>query len=197
MAEQPGWAGLFWAAFKRSQNAMALLDEQRRIVEVNGAALRLLGRRRAEVVGRPVYEFVEGGPVLSDEEWHGLLSRGESMGEATIERPNGTVRVQWAAHTETMTGRRLILFVVLNVERRRQFRRGVAARTGGLTEREQEVVHLVALGRSGPEIADELNISHNTVRAHIRNAQRKLGARSRAQLVAMALGEGHAAGAGR
>jgi DNA-binding CsgD family transcriptional regulator len=51
-------------------------------------------------------------------------------------------------------------------------------------------VRLVALGASGPEIADELIISHNTVRTHVRNAMIKAGARSRAHLVARAIGEG-------
>ncbi len=55
-----------------------------------------------------------------------------------------------------------------------------------------EVVRLVALGRSGPEIAEELGIAHDTVRTHVRNAMTKVGARSRAHLVAKALGEGHA-----
>ena len=50
----------------------------------------------------------------------------------------------------------------------------------------------MALGRTSPEIADELQISHNTVRTHLRNAMKRVGARSRAQLVAKALGEGHA-----
>ena len=39
---------------------------------------------------------------------------------------------------------------------------------------------------------DELLIAHDTVRTHVRNAMTKLGARSRAHLVAKALGEGHA-----
>ena len=60
-----------------------------------------------------------------------------------------------------------------------------------LSERELEIVRLVALGRSGPEIADELGIAHDTVRTHVRNAMAKVGARSRAHLVAKALGEGH------
>ena len=59
-----------------------------------------------------------------------------------------------------------------------------------LTPREREVVQLVALGSTGPEIADELGIAHETVRTHVRNAMDKLGARSRAHLVAKALGEG-------
>jgi DNA-binding NarL/FixJ family response regulator len=55
-------------------------------------------------------------------------------------------------------------------------------------------VGLIAHGESGPEIADQLHISHDTVRTHVRNAMTKLGARSRAQLVAKSLGDGHVLG---
>ena len=51
-------------------------------------------------------------------------------------------------------------------------------------------MHLVSLGAAGPEIAGELQISHETVRTHVRNAMEKVGARSRAHLVAKALGDG-------
>jgi DNA-binding NarL/FixJ family response regulator len=64
--------------------------------------------------------------------------------------------------------------------------------SGTLSAREREVVRLIALGESGPEIAAELHITHDTVRTHVRNAMAKLGARSRAHLVAKALGEAHA-----
>ena len=63
---------------------------------------------------------------------------------------------------------------------------------GALSDRERQIVRLVALGATGPEIADELHISHNTVRTHLRNSMQRVGARSRAHLVAKALGEGHA-----
>jgi DNA-binding NarL/FixJ family response regulator len=43
---------------------------------------------------------------------------------------------------------------------------------------------------SGPEVAQELQIAHDTVRTHVRNAMTKTEARSRAQLVAKTLGEG-------
>ena len=49
----------------------------------------------------------------------------------------------------------------------------------------------MAEGQSGPEIAEELHISHDTVRTHVRNAMTKLGARSRAHLVAKAFAEAH------
>ena len=105
------------------------------------------------------------------------------------------MRVQWGATTELVTGRRLVLVVALSISGRgRGLRLGVASEASGaaLTDRERQIVRLVALGRTGPEIAYELQISHNTVRTHVRNSMKKVGARSRAQLVAKALGEGHA-----
>lgn len=53
-----------------------------------------------------------------------------------------------------------------------------------LTQREQEVVQLVAAGASNPEIAQELYLSRKTVERHVSNALAKLGARNRADLAA-------------
>jgi DNA-binding NarL/FixJ family response regulator len=50
-------------------------------------------------------------------------------------------------------------------------------------------VRLVAQGFTTRDIADELRLSLETVRTHIRNAMGKLRARTRAQLVAKALQE--------
>jgi DNA-binding NarL/FixJ family response regulator len=49
------------------------------------------------------------------------------------------------------------------------------------------VVTLIALGRETGQIAEELHISGETVRTHVRNAMSKLCAHTRAQLVAVAL----------
>ena len=194
-----GWADLFWTSFKRSQNAMALFDERRRCVEVNGALLRTLGLRRDEVIGRHAWEFVEGAPKYTERQWQAALHGGDFFGDARlVAADGGVVNVHYAAHPELATGRRLVLFVTLDSARRGRFRRSRA--TGGedgatLSEREREVVDLVALGHTGREIADELHIAHDTVRTHVRNAQEKLGARSRAQLVAITLGSGHSSDA--
>ncbi|MGZ4349576.1 MAG: helix-turn-helix domain-containing protein, partial [Solirubrobacteraceae bacterium] len=48
-----------------------------------------------------------------------------------------------------------------------------------------EVLTLLADGYQGPEIADRLFLSLETVRTHIRNAVNKLGARTRVQAAAM------------
>jgi DNA-binding NarL/FixJ family response regulator len=55
-----------------------------------------------------------------------------------------------------------------------------------LTDREREVLRLLARGASTDEIVDELVISVHTVRNHIRNILTKLQARSRLEAVAVA-----------
>jgi DNA-binding NarL/FixJ family response regulator len=59
-----------------------------------------------------------------------------------------------------------------------------------LTEREREVVALVAAGLSNDEIAGELFISPATARTHVSRAMVKVGARDRAQLVVLAYESG-------
>jgi DNA-binding NarL/FixJ family response regulator len=55
-----------------------------------------------------------------------------------------------------------------------------------LTEREREIVSLVATGMANAEIADQLTLSPLTVKTHANHAMAKLGARDRAQLVVLA-----------
>ena len=68
---------------------------------------------------------------------------------------------------------------------------GVATRkpdkvTGLLTERECEVLRLVAAGMSNGEIADHLHISPATAKTHVAHLLTKLDARDRVQLVIIA-----------
>ncbi|MGH2598187.1 MAG: LuxR C-terminal-related transcriptional regulator [Dehalococcoidia bacterium] len=58
---------------------------------------------------------------------------------------------------------------------------------GGPTERELEVLGLVAKGRTNRQIAAELSISEHTVRRHLQNLFRRLGVSSRAAATAYAL----------
>jgi DNA-binding NarL/FixJ family response regulator len=59
-----------------------------------------------------------------------------------------------------------------------------------LTEREREVVSLVAEGLTNDEIAERLVVSPATARTHVSRAMVKLGARDRAQLVVFAYQSG-------
>ncbi|MGE5262135.1 MAG: response regulator [Acidobacteriota bacterium] len=62
--------------------------------------------------------------------------------------------------------------------------------TSDLTEREREVVSLVAQGCSNQEIANRLIISSKTVKTHISNILSKLGLEDRTQLAIFALKNG-------
>ncbi|MGH2987965.1 MAG: response regulator transcription factor [Solirubrobacterales bacterium] len=55
------------------------------------------------------------------------------------------------------------------------------------SSREREVLALLADGATDRQVAASLDLSPATVRTHVRNAKTKLGARTRAQAVAVAL----------
>ena len=56
----------------------------------------------------------------------------------------------------------------------------------GLTQREVEVIRLVAAGKTDREIAEELIISVNTVGNHVRSILNKTGASNRTEAAAYA-----------
>ena len=60
---------------------------------------------------------------------------------------------------------------------------------GALSERETEVVVLIARGFSNRQIATELRLSEATVKRHLANVYRKIGVRSRSEAVRTALME--------
>jgi DNA-binding CsgD family transcriptional regulator len=59
-----------------------------------------------------------------------------------------------------------------------------------ISRRERAVLQQLAAGASTEEAARELLLSPHTVRSHLRTVQRKLGARSRAHAVALAICHG-------
>ncbi len=61
------------------------------------------------------------------------------------------------------------------------------ANPGGLTEREVEVLRLIAAGNSNRAIASDLVLSVRTVERHITNIYRKINARGRADATVYAL----------
>ena len=188
-----GWTSLFWEAFRRSSNPMVLLDDERRHVEVNGAYLALLGYPRDALIGHPVYEFIEDGPMLTRRQWAEVLSQKQFSGVAGLIGQDGNIiKVEFAGHPEVVTGQQLVLVVALKTVRglrRIHPERLSTDADSPLSKRELEIVEMVAMGLTSSEIATELHVSHNTVRTHVRNAMGKLEARSRAHLVAKSLAE--------
>jgi two-component system nitrate/nitrite response regulator NarL len=62
--------------------------------------------------------------------------------------------------------------------------------TPALTPREQEILHLIAAGKSLPEIAKELFLGLTTVKTHVQHLYEKLGVSDRAAAVASAMRRG-------
>lgn len=63
------------------------------------------------------------------------------------------------------------------------------ARLGTLSAREREILGMLAVGHTARSIADELSLSPETVRTHVVNARRKLGAKTRVQAVALSVSD--------
>ena len=191
--EQRGWASLFWIAFNRSASPISLLQADRVLLAVNDAWGRLVGIEPDRAVGRLVDEFVapgDRGPL--EREWQVVLRQGSVHGDRDVLRADGRlVRVQFAAFREAVTDRQLVLWVALEHASSPITIGGDGPGTGErLTPRELQVVSEIAFGKHAPEIAADLFIAPSTVRTHVRKAMAKLGARSQAQLVAMALSSG-------
>ena len=55
-----------------------------------------------------------------------------------------------------------------------------------MTKREQDVIELIAIGRSNKEIAAELSIAIHTVKSHVHNIPEKLALHTRLELASFA-----------
>jgi PAS domain S-box-containing protein len=180
-----------YTTFEQSSDLMLLMDPgDRHIVDANEAYARLVGYDRDELIGLDPAGFtVEGKSPVSlheqDEMARQLLAhRGAvfNVRREMLRKDGSAPLVQWCFSGVTVAGRGLLLAVGVPVEDE--------ADTSPLTEREREVVRLLALGRRGRDIATELFISPDTVETHTRNARLKLGAATLAELVAKGLSAG-------
>jgi DNA-binding NarL/FixJ family response regulator len=104
-------------------------------------------------------------------------ARGEDLTEAVRSVASGN-----ALPAPTLTRRLIERFAVTSTART------TAVQT--LTEREREVLLLVAGGRSNQEIASDLAISLDTVKSHVKHIFTKLGVRDRSQAVIAAYESG-------
>jgi PAS domain S-box-containing protein len=183
-----GWEKLFRLVFERTSHPVALLDGDRRIVDVNDAGVALWGGDRRALIGRSMADSVSVAERRqATSEWQAFLRSGEYSGSRDLIRADGSeVPVDFAARLTRIGGLPVAVYVATS--RNGAAPVGASPKTDvALTNREREVVTLIALGRETDQIAAQLHISPETVRSHVRNAMSKAGAHTRAQLVAITM----------
>ena len=188
------------AAFQTSRQPMLIADDQRRWVTGNTAASELLGIALEEVPWHTMDDFTPPSerPRL-EKQWQAFLVSGTAEGWYQLYVPDrGSVPVEFSATANVLPARHLSVFIppdegfAAQTESRPAHKlawKPVAAEERGrmqLTEREREVITLVAAGHQSGELAERLFVSPETVKSHVHNAMSKLGAHTRAHAVAIA-----------
>lgn len=98
--------------------------------------------------------------------------------------------IRQAAAGEIAVPAGLLLGLLNRAGREPKAQRRAAIQSPSLTQRELEILRLLATGASGEQIAARLTIAPLTVRTHIRNLMQKMGVRSRLEAVTLALRTG-------
>jgi DNA-binding NarL/FixJ family response regulator len=142
----------------------------------NGAGSELIGRLRTEVPSTQiVVETIEDSPVFArhvlDAGAIGYVLKDNADGERALAIRRAGRGLQYVSPR-----------VAAGLDALRR-----AAGEDGLSERETEVVRLIALGHTSVEIAALLHLSRRTVETHRARVQHKLGLAKRWELVQYAL----------
>lgn len=169
------------AGLAEEDTGVILLDDGGRVVHASGLGRYLLA-------GYCPGEHDVGG-VLPESLANWLRAMNiDVLNTVFVTRPRGRLRVR-ALSGRTADGWRILLLD----ERPADHLPAVESlRALGLTNRQAEVLRLLACGNSTQTIADQLYLSPATVRKHLENIYAKIGARSRTEAVAMALRQGPA-----
>ena len=175
--------GLEAARLRKANPRVVLLD------------VGLQGRNSLRVAERVQSEMVDTRVIVMDllpahEELAEFVNAGVAgfiLKDATLDDFVGTIRTVADGQRvlpPRMTGTLFSQIAKIAVERR-----GPAAlQAVRMTQREREVVALIAEGLSNKEIATRLSIATDTVKSHVRNVMDKLALHSRLQIAAYAHG---------
>jgi DNA-binding CsgD family transcriptional regulator len=191
-------------AFAQSPHPMLIADDQRRWVTGNAAASELLGIERNEIAWHTMDDFTPPSERSRlEEQWAAFLTSGAAEGWYELYVPDrGPLPVEFSATANVLPSRHLAIFIpAVDASTELAQRDGpsepawtpVVAQGRDrwrLTKREREVMTLVASGLQNNEMAERLVLSPDTVKSHVANAMRKLGAHTRAHAVAIALVRG-------
>jgi DNA-binding CsgD family transcriptional regulator len=171
-----------------AREAVLVVDDDRRCVEASIGACLIFGASRAEVEGRRLEELF--GVEMRERIvhfWKGFAPAGGTAGPFAVSGDEGAREVSLTVMPDVVPGRHVV-----------GIKRGLSGGLGGSPEpgvrvpsaRERQILGLLAQGETDAQIAVQLTLSPATVQTHVRNAKAKLGARTRAQAVALALARG-------
>ncbi|HJS94111.1 MAG TPA: LuxR C-terminal-related transcriptional regulator [Solirubrobacteraceae bacterium] len=178
------------ASFLGSLVPMVIANGERRFVAANPAACLLLRLSEEDVVRLRIDDLT---PPEARENmdalWEAFLRAGVQEGTFELMMPDGArIEVEYSATANVEPGLHLSILMFPAGDRAHRSDPSQARPT--LTEREREVLGMVAGGRGTSWIAAELNVSSSTVETHVRHVLEKLDARNRAHAISLGLQRG-------
>jgi DNA-binding NarL/FixJ family response regulator len=160
--------------FKGGENAMTGIDATRKIKELSPSTKVVIMTAHDE--DRLLVEAVEAGAS-------GFLSKDEAAEELLS-------AAKAAAEGEVLIDPATLTRLLAQVAREREARREASMLLDDLTDREREILQLLAEGMRNDDIATKLFISPQTVQTHVRNILGKLRVHSKLEAVAFAVKHG-------
>jgi DNA-binding CsgD family transcriptional regulator len=178
------------APFARSLDPMFVCDDRRRFVDANAAACLFVRLPRRVILTHRIDDLLppERRPAL-DAAWARMVRLADRSAlnapDHELALPDGA-RVAACLCAATVGVGRHLATIAFGPARELS---AVAPRHR-LTERERQVLSLVARGNTGAKIATQLFLAPTTVQTHVNNTLVKLEARNRVHAVAIALQTG-------
>jgi DNA-binding CsgD family transcriptional regulator len=174
---------------------IVLIGNDHRYRHANPASCLFLRKTAAELRGLRTHDLVtERQHRTVDALWAELLTAGQVAGSIPLRTSDGRqIQIDYRGAANVLPGMHLFAWMPAqwaDDELTAGFAEPVRARPGVLSERERDVLAQLAAGATLEQIAERRNLSVSTVRTHLRNAMRRLGARHRTQALAIALRSG-------
>jgi DNA-binding CsgD family transcriptional regulator len=173
---------------------MVVADDERRYVAANEAACLLLRVPENEVLRLRIDDLTppEHRPHV-EAQWSAFIREGLQDGTFELLAPDGArLPVEYSATANVEPGHHLSILMYPPSRNGHDGAERVE-RPALLTDREREILGMVAMGRGTSWIAAELRVSPSTVETHVRHCLEKLGARNRAHAIALGLRTGELA----
>jgi DNA-binding CsgD family transcriptional regulator len=174
-----------------SRQVLLIVDDDGVCAEASLGACLLLNASREEVVGRAISELlVNGSRERFESHWASVRRSGGSAGTFAL-GPPVSLEVEVTVTPGISPERHLIaLQAATDATEDGNGAGRFSAVYRQPSAREREILDLLSEGATDEQIAVMLSVSPATVQSHVRNAKAKLGARTRAQAVALALQRG-------